>query len=342
MLVIDGSFGEGGGQILRSALALSLVTQTPFRIEKIRRGRQKPGLMRQHLAAVRAAAEIGAAELRGAELGSQELSFTPKAQKTGAFRFAVGSAGSATLVLQTVLPALWAAAAPSTVVVEGGTHNPMAPPFDFLALSYLPLLARMGPQVTATLERPGFYPAGGGAVTAVIAPASSWARLDLPARGALRAVRARAWVVNLPFHIAEREATVLRERLELPEAQCRAERSTDGHGPGNYLRVEIESEHLTEVVSGVGAKGVSAEQVAEQVATEAGALLSAGVPVGEHLADQLLLPMALGAGGSFLTVAPSLHTTTHAALLRRFVGAKIRIEEAEAGRWHVEVAPRAS
>src|SRR5262245_8861795 len=165
MLIIDGSFGEGGGQILRTALGLSLVTGVPFRIEKIRAGRQKPGLMRQHLTAVNAAAQVGQAEVIGASVGSQELTFTPGKISPGDYTFAVGTAGSATLVLQTVLPALLTAAQPSFLTLEGGTHNPHAPPFDFLARAFLPLIGRMGPSVTATLIRPGFYPAGGGQFT---------------------------------------------------------------------------------------------------------------------------------------------------------------------------------
>jgi RNA 3'-phosphate cyclase len=155
MLTIDGSLGEGGGQILRTALALATVTGKPFRIEKIRAGRPKPGLLRQHLTAVKAAASISDANVTGAEPGSGVLTFTPRTVRAGEFAFAVGTAGSATLVLQTVLPALITAPAPSTIVLEGGTHNPAAPPFDFLVKSFLPPINRMGPTVSAELKRPG-------------------------------------------------------------------------------------------------------------------------------------------------------------------------------------------
>src|SRR5687768_8335334 len=162
MQVLDGSQGEGGGQVLRTSLGLSLLTGTPFKIENIRANRSPPGLRRQHLTAVEAAAQVGDAEVEGAAVGARALTFTPRAVKTGDFRFAVGTAGSCTLVLQTVLPALMTRATASRLVLEGGTHNPMAPPFDFLERVYLPLLERMGPRVSMTLERPGFYPAGGG------------------------------------------------------------------------------------------------------------------------------------------------------------------------------------
>src|SRR5688572_7099138 len=162
MIRIDGSVGEGGGQILRTALSLSLATGTPFQIENIRAGRKNAGLLRQHLTAVLAAAEIGSAETAGASLGSTALTFTPKSVRGGEFRFAVGTAGSATLVFQTILPALLLAGTPSRVEIEGGTHNMAAPPFDFLKRTFLPVLRRMGANISLELKRYGFYPAGGG------------------------------------------------------------------------------------------------------------------------------------------------------------------------------------
>src|SRR5258705_2280598 len=196
MLTIDGSFGEGGGQILRTALALSLVTGKPFRIENIRAGRKNPGLLRQHLTAVNAATEISRSEVMGAAIGSRELTFAPGSVVAGTYAFAVGTAGSTTLVLQTVLPALLVASGTSKVILEGGTHNPFAPPFDFLEKTFLPLVNRMGPQVTAELERPGFYPAGGGRMNVTVEPADALRELALPARGEVRARRAKAVVAN--------------------------------------------------------------------------------------------------------------------------------------------------
>src|SRR6202140_4872670 len=159
MILIDGSIGEGGGQILRTALGLSMVTGQPFRIENIRAGRDKPGLLRQHLTAVNAAAEICGANVEGAAISSRELSFSPGNVKSGEYTFSIGSAGSTTLVLQTVLPALLAADGPSSLTLEGGTHNPHAPPIDFLEKAFVPLVNRMGPTVHVALERAGFYPA---------------------------------------------------------------------------------------------------------------------------------------------------------------------------------------
>ena len=164
MLPIDGSYHEGGGQILRTALTLSLATRTPFRIEKIRAGRKRPGLLRQHLTAVLAAARISNAAVRGAEINSTELTFVPQEVVPGDYRFSVGSAGSTMLVLQTVLPVLMLAKEPTTLTLEGGTHNPAAPPYDYVERVYLPLIQRMGARVRSELIRAGFLPAGGGVV----------------------------------------------------------------------------------------------------------------------------------------------------------------------------------
>ena len=193
---IDGSQGEGGGQILRTSLALSLATGRPFRIDGIRAGREKPGLLRQHLTAVHAAASVSGATVAGAELGSTTLSFEPGPVAGGEYHLAVGTAGSATLVLQTVLPALLRAVEPSELVLEGGTHNPFAPPFDFVAKTFVPVLRRMGADVTMSLERYGFYPAGGGRFSARVAP-SALRPLSLTRRGE-RGSRARAWSPRCP------------------------------------------------------------------------------------------------------------------------------------------------
>lgn len=339
-LEIDGARGEGGGQILRSSLALSLVTGTPFRIVNIRAGRKRPGLMRQHLTAVQAAAAVGQARVAGADVGSRELTFEPKAVRAGEYQFSVGTAGSATLVFQTVFPALALAAGRSTVAVEGGTHNPMAPPFDFLARAFLPLVARMGPRCEVVLERPGFFPAGGGRFRATIDPAAGFGRLDLRERGAIRGRRATASVAMLPRSIAERELEQVRERLNWDESALRIESIAKAVGPGNAVTVEIESEHLTELFTGFGERGVSAERVGSMVAEEAVDYLAAGVPVGRHLADQLLLPMALGEGGVFRTQRPTGHTRTHVELLRTFLSTDIQLRDVGERAWEIDVPAR--
>ncbi|MBK8258694.1 MAG: RNA 3'-terminal phosphate cyclase [Polyangiaceae bacterium] len=324
MITIDGSEGEGGGQILRTTLALSLVLRTPVTITNIRKGRAKPGLLRQHLAAVNAAAAVGAAEVTGAELLSGEVTLRPTAILGGRHRFAIGSAGSTILLLQTVLPALLVADAPSQLVLEGGTHNPSAPPFPHLQRAFLPLLERMGARVRAECERPGFYPAGGGRLVINITPAALLTPFSLLERGATKRVWGVAVVANLPPSIAVREMAAVRSILGGDEESFRPQVLRDALGPGNVVTIDVESEHVTEVFTGFGERGVRAEKVGERVAREARDYLDSNAVVGEHLADQLLLPMVLAGSGAFRTVEPSSHTTTQADLLRKILGAKIR------------------
>jgi RNA 3'-terminal phosphate cyclase (ATP) len=336
MITIDGSAGEGGGQILRSALSLSLCTGEPVRITGIRARRARPGLMRQHLTALRAAAEVGRAELSGAELGSREVVFRPRAASPGTYAFNVGSAGSTTLVLATVLPALLSTSGPSELLLEGGTHNPLAPPFEFLDRAFLPLLARMGPCVTAVLEARGFYPAGGGRIRVSVTP-GPLGRLDLTERGAVVKREIVAIAVDLPGAIARREIDAALGVLGWDRGSARIEAGRGSPGPGNVVNVIVESEHVTEVFTGFGEKGVPAEAVGERVAAEASAYLAAGVPVGEHLADQLILPMALGGGGVFRTMEPSSHTRTQIDLVTRVLGVPIRVDAVGAGVFEVRV-----
>ena len=338
MLIIDGSAGEGGGQILRTALALSLVTGRPFRIDRIRAARRKPGLLRQHLTAVRAAVAVSGGTAAGAELGSGSLTFEPAQVRGGDYHLAVGTAGSATLVFQTVLPALLRADGASRLTLEGGTQNPAAPPFDFLARTFLPRLHEMGASVTVALERHGFYPAGGGRFTAAIEPCNDLRRLSILERGDTR-VSARGIVAALAETIAKRELAIVRDRLGLDRADTKP-MPVDSIGPGNVLLITIESPSICEIVTGFGVKGVSAERVATDACDEAERYLAANVPVGAHLADQLLIPMALAGGGTFRTVEPTAHTRTNALVIQQFVDVPIAFEQESAVAWRIDVGSR--
>jgi RNA 3'-terminal phosphate cyclase (ATP) len=333
MIQLDGSQGEGGGQILRSALTLSMITGTPFRIERIRAKRKKPGLLRQHLTAIQAATEISDARVEGTTPGSQTLVFAPQAIRGGDYRFAIGTAGSCTLVLQTVLPALWYADAPSTLTVSGGTHNPFAPPADFLIRAWLPQMRRMGAVTAIELLRHGFYPAGGGEVRASVAP-SRLARLELVERGALRAMRADAIVAAVPGNVARRELEVVARAFSGIDTQIRE--LPQREGPGNALLVEIAHEHMTELFTAFGERGLSAETVANRVVKEARTWLASGAAVGEHLADQLALPIALAGGGRFITCTQSSHLATNLAVIERFLPVRSRVESV-AGGWMVTI-----
>jgi RNA 3'-terminal phosphate cyclase (ATP) len=271
---------------------------------------------------VNAIATITGAEVEGAALGSRRLVLRPGPVRPGDYHFSIGSAGSASLVLQTVLWPLLLADAPSRVVVEGGTHNSMSPPFDFLARTFLPVLARMGARVELTLDRHGFYPAGGGRMVCAITPCAALQPLDLVERGRLVATRARALVANLPISIAHRELDTLRGKLALSDAEPR---SVIAMGPGNVVLIELEHEHVTEVVTGFGEKGTAAEVVARRAAKEAIRYLAADAPVGEHLADQLIIPQALAGRGTFRTGPLSLHTRTNIDVVSAFLPVQLDV-----------------
>lgn len=335
---LDGSLGEGGGQILRTALALSMVTRRPFRIENIRAGRPKPGLMRQHLTAVQAAQQVSGAKVTGARVGTTSLEFAPSEIRAGDYEFAIGTAGSTTLVLQTVLPALMLAPTRSTLVLRGGTHNIFAPSVHFLQFAFLPLLRRMGPRVELTLERHGFYPAGGGRIVVTIEPCTSLKPLELMERGEIKRRRAVASVAGLPGEIARRELEVVREKLGWDESWLQVEQLKDAVGPGNILSIEVESEALTEVFTGFGQRGVSAEAVGDRTVRQVREYLKANVPVWNHLADQLLVPMAVSGRGSFCTGPLSRHSTTNINVIQSFVSTSIETTVDEAGRTMVQVS----
>jgi len=312
MIQLDGAQGEGGGQILRTALSLSMLSGLPLRIERIRAGRKKPGLMRQHLTCVRAAAQVCSADVGGAEIGSTALEFRPGPVRAGEYRFAIGSAGSTMLVLQTVLPALLRTDGESRLVLEGGTHNPLAPSADFIADSFLPVLRQHGARIEFSLDRHGFFPAGGGAVTVNIAPAPL-RPIELLERGDPGPLEAEAMVSNLPGSIVERELAAV--RAALPRVKASQRFLPPGIGPGNALLLRARFAQITEIITELGAVGVSSETVAERAVAALKSYLAHGAPVGEHLADQLLLPMLVAGGGSFVTGRPSTHLETNASVI---------------------------
>jgi len=323
MITIDGSEGEGGGQILRTALALSLLTGKAFQINNIRAGRKKPGLMRQHLTAVKAAIEISGAAAHGDALSSQALEFIPESVKAGKYHFSVGTAGSCILVLQAILPPLLVADGPSCLTLEGGTHNPYAPPFDFLAESFLPLLNQMGAEVTVRLDRAGFYPAGGGRLAVTISPVKRWVIMDMTQRGNIQIQKGRILLSSLPRHIGERELKTVRTKLGWKPSSLSIE-EVDSRGPGNMVVLSVQSDALTETFTGCGQKGVKAERVAARTCKQLRRYITSEACVGVYLADQLLIPMAMAGGGRFTTLRVSRHFLTNAQIIQRFL--KINIE----------------
>ncbi|MCB1633619.1 MAG: RNA 3'-terminal phosphate cyclase [Xanthomonadales bacterium] len=335
LIHIDGSRGEGGGQILRSALSLSVLLQRPLRLSRIRAGRAKPGLMRQHLACVQAAAQISAADVEGARLGSTELTFVPHALCGGSHHFAIGSAGSTTLVLQTVLPLLLCADQPSRLSIEGGTHNPMAPSVDFLQQAFLPQLQRMGADLDLQLERHGFFPMGGGRIVLQARP-GRLQPLSLLERGDAAGIDVLAITAGLPAHIGLREATAVADHYGLRRERLQPVDLGPRYGTGNVLALAARFANVTEWVTRFGERGLRAEQVAERACRELDGYLAHNGAVGEHLADQLLLPLWLAGGGEFTTGAPSSHLQTNADVLRQFGAAEVEICP-QGGHWRVSL-----
>lgn len=334
---IDGSLGEGGGQILRSALTLAVLSGRRLRMRKIRAGRAKPGLMRQHLTCVKAAAQISAAEVQGAEVGATEIDFRPQGIAPGDHVFSVGTAGSTMLVLQTVLPVLLGADRPSVLRLEGGTHNTHAPSADFIEHCFLPAIARMGAQVRMKVERLGFYPAGGGRVVVEITPAPLH-QVALNERGSPVALTAHVLVAGIPMHVAERELGVVAARFGLRPPDLSSRDYGARMGPGNALSLIARFPGITELVTALGERRVRAEDIAARACDEMASYLDSGAVVGEHLADQLLLPLLVAGGGEFITGVPSLHLTTNAQVIEAFGMARVEISRIDERTHRVRVA----
>lgn len=344
MIEIDGSVGEGGGQILRTSLALSMCTGQPFTLTRIRAGRAKPGLMRQHLTCVNAATEVCGAEVHGAELNSQALTFSPGRVRAGNYHFNVGTAGSCTLVLQTVWPALLMADAQSHLKLGGGTHNPMAPPFHFLERSFAPLMRKLGAKVELSLRRLGFYPAGGGEIEVTIWPAADKLQpFNLRERGARVEGYADCLAPAVPRSVARRELERLGGALGWSDDQLREAPVRQNEGPGNALMVTLVYEHLTEVLTEFGEKGVSAEKVAYNLVREVRAYQVSEAALGPHLADQWALPLALAAwkrqqAATYTCTELTQHAKTNFEVIERFLPVKFSTGASGSG-WQVNVQP---
>jgi RNA 3'-terminal phosphate cyclase (ATP) len=327
IIEIDGSFGEGGGQILRTSLALALLTGKPFHLRNLRARRQKPGLQPQHLMSVRAAAEVGQAKLRGAALGSCDLTFEPGEVRPGKYTFDIRTAGATGLVLHTVyLPLALRGGEPSEVTLIGGTHVSTSPSFHFLDGTWRPYLAAMGLRVGLRMQRPGFYPRGGGVVEAFLQPCPGLRGLTLLERGAVQVTGVSA-VAGLDVGIARRQARRATHRLSQEGLEVRIDEEHWPGGPGSVLALELDTAPAPTVFVALGARGKPAEAVADEAVDQVSAYLAAGAPVDVHSADQIVLPLALAEGPSaYRAAAISLHLTTNVAVIGLFVEREITCE----------------
>jgi len=344
MITIDGSYGEGGGQILRTSLTLATVTGKSLKMANIRAGRKNPGLAAQHLTAVLAAAAVCDAHLEGAHLGSQTLTFVPRSPpQAGSYSWDVaaarkgGSAGSTSLILQTVLLPLTLTEGRSKVTVKGGTHVPWSPPYHFLDKVYLPTLARLGVEARADIERWGWYPIGRGSVKAQIKEvASSLKPIDLNERGQFLRLSGLSALSNLPEHIAQRQRDRALEVLQREgfEPDIRIEEGKS-FGRGTMVFLWAEFENGVAGFTALGAPGKPAEKVAEEASQAFLEYYRSGAVVDKHLADQLILPLALADGHSaFTTCQITQHLITNIWVVERFIDIDYQVEgsEGEKGR----------
>lgn len=336
IIQLDGC--EGGGQMLRTALTLSMVTGQPFRMTNIRGKRRKPGLMRQHLTCVKAACEISGGVADGAEPGSSELIFRAGKVNPGSYEFAIGTAGSTGLLLQTLLPALWLAGGPSTLRLSGGTHNPLAPPFDFLDRVFLPAMARMDARAELRLIETGFAPAGGGIIECKIDPTSAFTPFHFTDHGPLQATRIRVPFRGLPKSIAERVLAAAIETLSSEDATVVA--LPAGPGQGVTCLLEAEFEQSREMACTFGEMNVSAEKVGRRAGKMMHDFIHTGAAIGRNLADQLLLPIALAGKGSFTTMNPDEHVPTNISVIEAFLPSRFQISRMDSGLWSISCGPK--
>ena len=330
MIEIDGSHGEGGGQLLRMAVALSAVTRTPITVRRIRAGRPNPGLAAQHVTALRAVADLASAEVRGLEIGSAELTFTPGDLVGGDRSFDVGTAGSVTLVLQACLPVAFAAKESTHLRVVGGTDVKWSPPLDFFAKVFLPWVRRLGGQADLLSHRRGYYPRGGGEVEISVQPTASWSLLRLTEPGAVERVRGIAHISNLSDDVARRMKEAALRRLHgLPDTKIeeRIYPGEDAVGQGGAVVLWAEREHTLLGADALAERGKSAERVGEEAAEKLEAEILSGATVDTHAADQIVVYLALADGpSSFMVREVSSHLRTMAWLIPQFLKREIEFQ----------------
>jgi RNA 3'-terminal phosphate cyclase (ATP) len=327
MLSIDGGMGEGGGQVLRTSLALSLISGKEFVLNNIRQGRKKPGLRAQHLNAVRLAAQIGNAKVYGAEIGSERISFSPGTVRSGKYSSDIGTAGSTSLVLQTVFLPLSFADSPSKLNIIGGTHVPFAPTFDFLKFHWLNFLSKMGFEISINLEKAGFFPKGGGQIRATINPIKGISGISLTHPGSLKQIYGISAVANLDRRIAERQRNTIVRLLghKYPLNDIRIIQQPSQF-KGTTICLVCDFEFSQSCYTSLGKPGKPAEEVAREVCEKIDKFMSTNAVIDEYLADQLLLPLSISETDSFFSTSRiTNHLHTNADVIQLFTSAKIEI-----------------
>lgn len=323
---IDGSLGEGGGQILRTALSLSCITGYSLKLFNIRKARKRPGLMPQHITCVNAAAGISRAEVAGNEKGSSELTFVPDRIMPGDYTFDIQTAGSCSLVFQTLLPPLILSGKPSKVTIKGGTHVPLSPTYDYISDVFLPMLDRLGIKTGSSIERYGFYPKGGGVVCFSIHPVTTIRGMDLTSRGALLSVHGLSCVSNLPLSIADRQKMSLMQNLLMPDVDMQV-MEVHSHGQGTFVFLKGEYENAFTGFSSLGERGKPAEAVGREAAEQFKAFNDSSACLDPHIADQIVLYLGLAKEDStFTTSRITQHLITNLRVIEKFLDIRYEIK----------------
>ncbi len=324
IIEIDGAYGEGGGQVLRTALALSAILGKPFTIHHIRSKRKNPGLQAQHLKAIEAIVKITGAETEGVQFGSQRITFLPKRILHGDYHVEVKTAGSITLILQAILFPLCFAKGNSCLTLIGGTHVPWSPPFHYLTEVLFPILREMGISISVILEKWGFYPKGGGKALLAIQPISELKPIPLIDRGPLIKIYGLSAVSNLPHHIAERQRTQALKRIQKGlniDAEINLLLHAPSIGQGSFLFLLAKFQNVLAGFSSLGERGKPAERVADEAVNELREYMDAEGCLDPHLADQMVPFLALTPGkSSFTTTKVTDHLVTNLWVASRFLG----------------------
>jgi RNA 3'-terminal phosphate cyclase (ATP) len=346
MIEIDGSYGEGGGQILRTSLALSAILKRPITLHHIRANRKNPGLAPQHLTGVEALARMTGAKVQGAHIGSQRVSFVPERVEPGEYHFQVGdgkrsTAGSVTLLLQTLLPPLSLSPEPSRLTLAGGTHVPWSPPSHYLTEVFFPVLNAMGASIKGVLNRWGWYPRGGGILEVQIQSTPGMRPILLMDRGSMRMIRGFSATSNLPRHVAERQRDYALRWIDKEmkmDAEIDLLCDAPSDGTGSFVFLVAESERAVAGFSSLGARGRPAEDVAREAVVSLKEYIDSGACIDPHLADQLLLFMSLTKGhSSFTTHRITNHLLTNLWVIRQFLGLRLSVSGEEGKERRVDI-----
>jgi RNA 3'-phosphate cyclase len=330
MIVVDGAVGEGGGQILRTAIALSAVAREPVTVTNIRANRPTPGLSPGHVTSVEAVAALCDARVDGLHRGSRRISFHPGELLGGDFRFDIGTAGSISLVMQCcLLPALLSKS-PVTMTLTGGTDVKWSPPMDYMVRVHIPVIGKLGAACEAKVLSRGFYPEGGGEVRLETSPSGRLLGTNMTAPGKVRMISGAAFSQNLPEHVVTRmRHSAMKKLVMFPAVKVESERST-GTSAGAGVLLVADCENTVLGASALGERGVRAETLGEGCADDLIEIVSSGAAIDENMLDQILPYMAVAEGPStVLAESITEHARTNMLVIEHILGRRFSVNEVD-------------